>query len=207
MRSKPQDPNIRKVAIVLLILAVAWLVVGTLFLLKFKDTIINGTYSANSQNAQAEENQDADTSDDANEPEDDPEDTYSDDFDDDGADDSDDADVDDNEYNDGAGDSGITFDSDDDDDEDFDDDNDVDADDKKDDADDDKDVDDDDVLTFTVKAWDGFAAVRTGRGTGYQQVGRLNNGKKVKVTDLENGWYKIASGKWKGYYLHKSSLQ
>ena len=86
-----------------------------------------------------------------------------------------------------------------------------DTDDDVDDADDiddtDDDDDDDDVLTFTVDAWDGFAAIRTGRGTGYSQVGRLNNGETVKVTDLENGWYKIAKGKWKGYYLHKSSLK
>ncbi len=88
-------------------------------------------------------------------------------------------------------------------------DDDVDDADDIDDTDDDEDDhdDDDDVLTFTVDAWDGFAAVRTGRGTGYSQVGRLNNGETVKVTDLENGWYKIAKGKWKGYYLHKSSLK
>ena len=202
MRSKPHNPNTRKVAIALLILAVAWLIVGTLFLLKMKDTIINKTYSGSSQNAQVEQNQDADAGDDAEEPEDE-------DFDDgDDADDSDD-DVydDDTDGNDGSGDSGITIENEDDE-EDFDDDDDADDDVNADDDDDDDDADDDDdVKTFTVDAWDGFAAVRTGRGTGYQQVGRLNNGAKVKVTDLENGWYKIASGKWKGYYLHKSSLK
>lgn len=207
MRSKPQDPNIRKVAIVLLILAVAWLVVGTLFLLKIKDTIINGTYSANGQNVQTEEK--SDTSDDIEKPEEEPDNTYVDDSDDaDDTDGSDDADAGDSDGVSSADNSDSSLDSADDDDEDFDDDNDAVADDNDvDDSDDDENDEDDDVATFTVDAWDGFAAVRTGRGTGYQQVGKLNNGAKVQVTDLENGWYKIAKGKWKGYYLHKSSLK
>lgn len=60
---------------------------------------------------------------------------------------------------------------------------------------------------FTVDAWDGFAAVRTGRGTQYEKVGEIYNGEQVAVKDLQNGWYEIAEGRWQGYYLHKSSLR
>ena len=62
-----------------------------------------------------------------------------------------------------------------------------------------------DYVTMTVQAPDNYAAVRTGRGTTYEEVGRIMNGHKVALTDLKNGWYKIAKGKYKGYYTHQSS--
>ena len=87
--------------------------------------------------------------------------------------------------------------------------------DDKDDADKDKDDDDDDkaknknkkkkYVVMTVRASDNFAAVRTGPGTAYAEVGRITNGHKVALTDLHNGWYRIARGKYKGYYTHESS--
>ena len=179
MRSKPKNPNKGKVTAVLAVLAIIWLVGGILFFLKVKDVIVNGTYSSSSQDVVIED-EDGQDADDAGEQDDSS--VIDDDIIDDDAD----------------GQDGFDDDADDTDD-------DVDDADDIDDTDDDD--DDDDVLTFTVDAWDGFAAIRTGRGTGYSQVGRLNNGETVKVTDLENGWYKIAKGKWKGYYLHKSSLK
>lgn len=80
--------------------------------------------------------------------------------------------------------------------------------------DDDKDDDDKDVeqekkkdyIVMVVQASDNFAAVRTGRGVQYQEVGRITNGHRVALKDLENGWYKIARGKFKGYYAHQSSF-
>ena len=196
MRSKPKNPNKGKVTAVLAVLAIIWLVGGILFFLKVKDVIVNGTYSSSSQDVVIED-ADGQNADDAGEQDDSSIDDLIDDADsqddfDDDVDDADDLD-DTDDYADDTDDVDDT-----DDDVDDLDDDDVDEDDHD---------DDDDVLTFTVDAWDGFAAVRTGRGTGYSQVGRLNNGEKVKVTDLENGWYKIAKGKWKGYYSHKSSLK
>ena len=197
MRSKPKNPNKGKVTAVLAVLAIIWLVGGILFFLKVKDVIVNGTYSSSSQDVVIED-EDGQDADDAGEQDD------SSVIDDDIIDDADGQDG----FDDDVDDTDDLNDTDDDvdDADDFDDtDDDVDDADDIDDSDDDD--DDDDVLTFTVDAWDGFAAIRTGRGTGYSQVGRLNNGETVKVTDLENGWYKIAKGKWKGYYLHKSSLK
>jgi len=202
MRSKPRNPNKGKVTAVLAVLAIIWLVGGTLFFLKVKDVIVNGTYSS-SQNVVIDDNN-GQNADDAGEQDDSSIDDIIDDA--DGQDDFDD-DVDDADDLDDTDDYADDTDDLDDTDDDVDDADDIDDDNVDDDVDEDDHDDDDDVLTFTVDAWDGFAAVRTGRGTGYSQVGRLNNGEKVKVTDLENGWYKIAKGKWKGYYLHKSSLK
>lgn len=207
MRSKPENPNKGKVAAVLIVLALIWLVVGTLIIMKIKDTIVNGTYEANGGGEviqQEEEDEDYDSG------FDDQDDGVTDDQDGDGVTDgqgdSDDGVTDDDlTDDDDMDDDGDGVLNDDDDDDDLDNDSDdSDSDDSDDNMDED---DDDDAQSFTVDAWDGFAAVRTGRGTGYSEVGRLNNGEKVEVTDLENGWYKIVSGKWKGYYLHKSSLK
>ena len=72
--------------------------------------------------------------------------------------------------------------------------------------DDDEDEDEDkDYVMMTVQAPDNYAAVRAGRGTTYEEVGRINNGSKVALTDLKNGWYRIAKGQYKGYYTHQSS--
>ena len=192
MRSKPKKPNRGLVVAALVSLAAIWLIFGTVLLLGFKYWVTNNTV-ANDESSMIEEPQE-----DAGVSEEDPvDDDDLDDqdlSDDDGADLTKDPDDDD-------------FDDPDDDDTDDDDPDDPDDDDPDDTDDDDEDDEDDGSETFTVDAWDGFAAVRSGRGTNYSQVGKLNNGEKVKVTDLENGWYKIASGKWKGYYLHRSSLR
>ena len=179
-----------KVAVVLAILAAAWLALGTAFLFSFRYWIRNNTIASAPESAEVQEEEEDES--DVN------------DFDDEGTDLDDDMKddqdfYDDEEINEKYGD--------DPDDDDFDDDDDLTDEDDEDDEEDDDDDTDSFVQTFTVDAWDGFAAVRTGRGTGYTEVGRLNNGEKVKVKDLENGWYEIASGKWKGYYLHKSSLK
>ena len=91
-----------------------------------------------------------------------------------------------------------------------------DADDQDDSEKDDSEKDDDDkdeeqekkkdYIVMVVQASDNFAAVRTGRGVQYQEVGRITNGHRVALKDLENGWYKIARGKFKGYYAHQSSF-
>lgn len=53
---------------------------------------------------------------------------------------------------------------------------------------------------------DGYANIRKGRGTKYDVVGRVPNGTALEVTSLKNGWYKIASGSYKGYYISQSTL-
>lgn len=84
--------------------------------------------------------------------------------------------------------------------------NEDDADDEDDtDDEDEEDEDEEDYVVMIVSAPDGFAAVRTGRGVQFEEVGRINNGHKAYLTDLQNGWYKIAKGKYKGYYTHQSS--
>lgn len=53
---------------------------------------------------------------------------------------------------------------------------------------------------------DGYANVRNGRGTSFDVVGRLDNGTVIQVTSLHDGWYEIASGPYKGYYISQSTL-
>ena len=53
---------------------------------------------------------------------------------------------------------------------------------------------------------DGYANIRKGRGTKYDVVGRVPNGTALEVTNLKNGWYKIASGSYKGYFISQSTL-
>ena len=192
MRSKPEKSNMGKVAAVLAVLAVIWLALGTATLFSIRYWIKNSTIASAPGSEEVQEEA-------GDEEEEDESDI--DDFDDEGADLDDDMKDDQDFYDDDEINEKYGDDPDDDGSEDDDDDDD------EDDDDDDDDDSDAFVQTFTVDAWDGFAAIRTGRGTGYTEVGRLNNGEKVKVKDLENGWYKIASGKWKGYYLHKSSLK
>lgn len=185
MRSKPKKPNRGLVVAALISLAAIWLIFGTVLLLGFKYWVTNNTV-ASGENSVVEEPQEENTGISEEDP------ANEDDFDDQDLNDDDSEDLTEDPDND---------DFDDPDDDDPDDEDDVDDD------EDDEDDEDDGSETFTVDAWDGFAAVRSGRGTNYSQVGKLNNGETVKVTDLENGWYKIASGKWKGYYLHRSSLR
>lgn len=80
-----------------------------------------------------------------------------------------------------------------------------DEDDPEEEDDEDKDDEDKDYVVMIVQASDNFAAVRTGRGVEYDEVGRITNGHKVALTDLKDGWYKIAKGEYKGYYTHESS--
>ena len=53
---------------------------------------------------------------------------------------------------------------------------------------------------------DGYANVRLGRGTEYDVVGKFPNGTAVVVTDLRDGWYRIARGDLEGAYINKSTL-
>ena len=83
--------------------------------------------------------------------------------------------------------------------------------------DDAEDADDSDIRmrvdTTNAKARGGtkddhFAAVRTGPGLGkeYKTVGKIKEPHTVNVYNYNDGWYEIATGKWKGFYIHESSL-
>ena len=50
------------------------------------------------------------------------------------------------------------------------------------------------------------ANIRKGRGTKYDAVGRVKRGAKLTVGDLERNWYKILTGKYKGYFIHQNNL-
>ena len=50
------------------------------------------------------------------------------------------------------------------------------------------------------------ANVRKGRGLDYGIKGTVNRGQKLKLYQSINGWYKIKSGKYKGYYISESVL-
>lgn len=62
------------------------------------------------------------------------------------------------------------------------------------------------VYTRYVNQPDGYANVRRGRSTSYSIVGTLSNGTKVRVSNLQNGWYQLASGDYEGYYISAKTL-
>ena len=53
---------------------------------------------------------------------------------------------------------------------------------------------------------DGYANVRTGRGTEYDSVGKLYNGKVVAVKGPTNEWLEIVSGEYAGRFIHRSTV-
>ena len=53
---------------------------------------------------------------------------------------------------------------------------------------------------------DGYAYVRNGRGTSYKAVAKLPNGRKLKLKNYSDGWYHIASGKYKNKYISEKVL-
>lgn len=61
-------------------------------------------------------------------------------------------------------------------------------------------------VSLTVYSDDGYANVRKGRSTKFAVVGRLTNGEKVKLKNYKNGWYQLASGTYKGYYISEKVL-
>ena len=50
------------------------------------------------------------------------------------------------------------------------------------------------IATGTVKLSDGTLNIRSGPGSSYSKVGSLNNGAKVEIYELTNGWGRISEG-------------
>lgn len=59
--------------------------------------------------------------------------------------------------------------------------------------------------TYWISDLDG-GNVRKGRGTKYETVKVLKHGTKLTLTELKNKWWKIATGKYKGMYIHQHNL-
>lgn len=70
-----------------------------------------------------------------------------------------------------------------------------------------KDYSADTEAVYTVSEPDGYANVRTGRGTAYSVAGSLSNGNRVRVKNLRDGWYEIATGEYEGYYISSKTLE
>ena len=62
------------------------------------------------------------------------------------------------------------------------------------------------VFSQFVSTSDGYANVRSGRGSSYEAVGKLYNGTMVYVSGLQDGWYEIQYGQYTGKFIHKSQL-
>ena len=60
--------------------------------------------------------------------------------------------------------------------------------------------------TMTASGKDGYINVREGPSTDDDVVVKLTNGIRIDVYDLKDGWYKIATGAYKGKYVHESTL-
>ena len=179
---KNKKSNTKKLVAVLAVLAACWLAFGTIGIMKYRDRILNLTdKDAQTVEKDAEEpmENEADTPDFDDEEQQEPADDEA----------ADEEEPDEKEPEDEPAD------------DDESDDEDQDKEEKDEDDDEEK-----DYVVMKVQAPDNFAAVRAGRGTQYDEVGRITNGHRVALKDLENGWYKIAKGKYKGYYTHQSSF-
>ena len=53
---------------------------------------------------------------------------------------------------------------------------------------------------------DGWAYIRKGRSTRYAAVDKVKNGKKLKLKNYSDGWYQIAAGKYRGYFISEQVL-
>lgn len=62
------------------------------------------------------------------------------------------------------------------------------------------------VKSYTLYTNNNHANVRKARGVNSKLIGTLGKNKEVKVKELSGGWWKIASGKYKGYYINESNL-
>ena len=60
--------------------------------------------------------------------------------------------------------------------------------------------------TVTLYVDTAKANIRKGRGLEYGIKGVVDRGTKLKLYSLVNDWYKIKSGKYRGYYIHESVL-
>ena len=181
---RADKPNRGPLIAVLLLLAALQIGAGTFAMLKYREYLTSPGNSVKVEEEKKQEEAEAEEPDhDENFDQDDEDDPDAEEFDADADDDADDADPDD--------------------DEDDPEDDDEDADDDADDEDEDEEKD---YTVMVVSAPDNYAAVRSGRGTQYQEVGRITNGHRVALKNLENGWYEIAKGKYKGYYTHQSSF-
>lgn len=50
------------------------------------------------------------------------------------------------------------------------------------------------------------ANIRKGRGMNYGVAAVVKRGEKLKLYSLQEDWYKVKSGKYKGYFIHESVL-
>lgn len=62
------------------------------------------------------------------------------------------------------------------------------------------------IPKYTLFVSDKVANVRKGRGSQYGIKAQLKRGKRLKLYSYADGWYKIYSGKYKGFYIHESTL-
>lgn len=60
--------------------------------------------------------------------------------------------------------------------------------------------------TLVLYVADSTANIRKNRGTKYKLVGTLRRGAKLTLYSYKNGWYKIKSGKYKGYFISEKTL-
>lgn len=61
-----------------------------------------------------------------------------------------------------------------------------------------------DAVTMYVS--DAYANIRKGRGTEYGVKAKIKRGEKLTLYSYKAGWYRIKSGKYKGYYIAECTL-
>lgn len=59
---------------------------------------------------------------------------------------------------------------------------------------------------YTLYVSDKYVNARADRSTAAKIKGEISYGTKLKLTSYKDGFYKVASGKYKGCYVHKSCL-
>lgn len=61
------------------------------------------------------------------------------------------------------------------------------------------------IRTGFISSPDGFANIRSGPGTRFDILGRLNNGASVSVVEVRSGWSRISTGGWISNTLIRST--
>lgn len=60
--------------------------------------------------------------------------------------------------------------------------------------------------TYTLYTNSSIVNIRAGRGKGYKKIATVGRNKAFKVKNLKNGWWQIASGRYKGKFVSGNRL-
>jgi hypothetical protein len=64
-----------------------------------------------------------------------------------------------------------------------------------------------DNTTFTIQDKDGYTNLRSGKGTNFQIIEKINSGSEIMILDHNGDWWQVVTKSGKKGYVHKSKIQ